>query len=155
MNNLKKRVHEIVKNLNVLTDELSASEKEVKKILFEVSDNDEDDRGISLLKEAKYHQVVDNMKYVEVERLLNILLELYNIAKLDGVDLELDDEVEAMIKTSRLNYQPVFVYEGNKTVFANEDLSAILRGRIDNNSENDMAIYTDILKSLRQKNEQE
>lgn len=143
---IKQRFREQLQYITVLKDSANKQAEEGKTLLEKFKTEENEELKLEYLRDFKRLQFFNNLKLIEIEKILPVLVELVSISRVLGLDLELNDMEEHMYDEGKKRFQPAYIIQGNELVFLNKDMEDLINKELDTPSETDAEVVRKILR---------
>ena len=145
---IKTRVKELFTYLEYLKEAADKDTVEANKIVSEIKSTEEEEEKINLITKFKKIQFFNNMKLMEVEKTIPILIEMYKLSQSISLDLELNEVQQDMIEINLKRNQPMYIVDKNELVFLNKELEEVIDQELSRPADTDAAAIKNVLGAL-------
>lgn len=138
MNYLSSRIQELFKFIQALSDEAKEDTIDAKETLKKLSETEDKEEKAELFKAFKKIQFFNNLKFVEIDRFIPVLVELVNMARLMDIELELTEEQEKLVEAGKIRFKPMYIYDKNELKLLNTEIESMVVEELNNPSSTDL-----------------
>lgn len=129
-NYFKNRVLELYEVVKVLGKEVNDTTEKLVEEMDRINSLEDGDSKEAQKKALLKESTLNNFKFIDLERQMLLLAEIYSLCKLEEVELDVSQEcIDSLESYNR--YQPIFEIKAGKAVIANKMVSDMIEGKYD------------------------
>ena len=145
---LKQRVVELFTYLSYLKESANEDTKKANELIIKIKEVTTDEDSLELVKQFKKLQFFNNLKLGEMEKTMPTIIELVSIAQVIGIELNLNEEEETIIKMNKTRTTPMYIVDKSQLIFNHPELEAAVEKELDNPSETDLEALKKLIKVI-------
>lgn len=135
---LKNRVQELFTFLNALKEDSDKDIEKVNTVLKQLKETTEEGEKVELVKQYKKLSFFNNLKLVEFDKNIPVLVELISLAKIMDIDLSLEDQQEEIYQVHKKRVVPFFIFDKNELKAFNPEIEELVNKELEKPSTTDM-----------------